>query len=417
MTRTEFSLPMNWLLTIAVAVLLTGSAWAIDQDRTIYVFQGGADGEWPEAGLIADNSGNLYGTTMFGGNGCGTVFDLASSDGNRTWTENVLYAFQCASDGGDPQGSLVFDSAGNLYGTTSHYENMGQGAVFELSPPAHQGGAWTENIIYQFSDYNDGFFPVGLIIDEQGNLYGEDPGYPNSHGNVFELSPPAVQGGLWTYDVLYTFRGGVSRDGNLPLGGLVMGKSGNLYGTTWLGGLGSGCNADGCGTVFQMLRPNDKRTTWNERVLYAFTGGADGGEPYGGVTFDKKGNLYGTTGYGGDQIGDGTVFELSPLGGGAWTESVLHAFDRNNEGFRPDTSVVLDKSGNIFGTTSFSDAFELSPPSQQGGSWTETILYNFKHDDPSTPLLSKWDGALYGTLQGDGYSKGEYGMVFKVLLP
>jgi len=230
MTRTEFSLPMNWLLTIAIAVLLTGSAWAIDQDRTIYLFQGGADGDSPQAGLIADHAGNLYGTTMFGGNGCGTLFELASTDGNRTWTESVLYSFQCDSnDGSQPQGSLVFDSAGNLYGTTSIYGTSSQGAVFELSPPAQQGGAWTESIIYQFSDYNGGFFPVSLIIDGQGNLYGEDPGSIETNGNVFELSPPAVQGDAWTYNMLYAFKGVPRHDGNGPAGGLAMGKSGNLY--------------------------------------------------------------------------------------------------------------------------------------------------------------------------------------------
>ena len=415
MTRTEFSLPMNWLLTIAIAVLLTGSAWAIDQDRTIYVFQGSADGDSPQAGLIADATGNLYGTTMFGGNGCGTVFELASTDGKRTWTESVLYSFQCtANDGGEPQGSLVFDSAGNLYGTTSVYGTSSQGAVFELSPPAQQGGAWTESIIYQFSDYNGQFFPVSLIIDGQGNLYGEDPGSLETNGNIFELSPPAVQGGAWTYSMLYAFKGTSRHDGNGPSGGLTMGKSGNLYGTTILGGPGSGCNGVGCGTVFQLLHPTAKHTAWVERVLYAFTGSADGFSPEGGVTFDKKGNLYGTTAFGG--TGGGTVFEISPAGEGAWVETVIHSFDSGKEGYSPVTGVILDKTGNVFGTTFYSDAFELSPPSQQGGSWTETILYNFKDDGPSTPLLSKWDGALYGTIQGDGYGNGQYGLVFKVFL-
>ena len=328
----------------------------------------------------------------------------------------MLYAFQGGSDGGEPEGSLVFDAAGNLYGTTSAHNDIGQGTVFQLSPPAQQGGDWTETTIYTFSSYNDGFFPVGLIIDQQGNLYGEEPGYPEgSDGNVFELSPPAVRGGSWTYSTLYSFKGGAMHDGNVPLGGLVMGRSGNLYGTTWLGGLGSGCDVDGCGTVFQLLHPGDKRTRWTERVLYAFTGQGDGSEPWGGVTFDKKGNLYGTTRYGG-QLNAGTVFELSPVGGGEWTETVLHSFDSSKEGYIPEARVVLDKSGNIFGTTLFSDAFELSPPQQKGGSWTETILYVFPEDGPSTLLLAKWGKALYGTTEGDGYGYHQRGMVFKIRL-
>lgn len=288
--------------------------------------------------------------------------------------------------------------------------------MFQLSPPAQKGGPWTETVLYSFSSFNDGFFPVNLIVDQQGNLYGENPGYPDGYGSVFELSPPTVRGGTWTYSTLYSFKGGSMHDGTVPLGGLVMGRSGNLYGTTWLGGLGSGCNADGCGTVFQLLHPGGKRTTWTERVLYVFTGGSDGGEPYAGVTFDKKGNLYGTTGYGGNEIGDGTVFELSPTGGGKWTETVLHSFDRNTEGFRPVTGVILDKSGNIYGTNFFSDAFELSPPQQKGGSWTETILYVFPEDGPSNLLMSKWGKALYGTTEGDGYGFHQRGMVFKILL-
>jgi uncharacterized repeat protein (TIGR03803 family) len=181
-----------------------------------------------------------------------------------------------------------------------------------------------------------------------------------------------------------------------------MARSGNLYGTTWVGGLGSGCNSDGCGTVFELVHPSGTRTAWTERILYVFTGGSDGGEPYGGVALDKKGNLYGTTGYGGNQIGDGTVFELSRLGEGKWIETVLHAFDRNTEGFRPVAGVVLDKSGNIFSTTSFSNAFELSPPKQPGDPWTETILYTFVSSDPSNLLLSRWGDAAYGTFGGMG---------------
>jgi uncharacterized repeat protein (TIGR03803 family) len=203
MTRTGFSLFTKWLLTITVTIMLACDASAADLEKTIFRFHG-SDGAWPRAGLIADAAGNLYGTTMLGGsacgtaekksNGCGTVFELTPTNGGRAWTETVLYAFKGGKDGGQPQGSLVFDAAGDLYGTTSYGGATNQGAVFQLSPPAQQGGAWTEAVIYSFSSYNDGFFPVSLIIDQQGNLYGEEPGYPDTYGDVFELSPPAVQG-------------------------------------------------------------------------------------------------------------------------------------------------------------------------------------------------------------------------------
>jgi uncharacterized repeat protein (TIGR03803 family) len=424
MKRTEFALSANWALAIIVATLLAGHARASGPEVTLHWFQGGSDGAWPGGGLIADAAGNLYGTTMFGGGnsacgtiekkplGCGTVFEMTRTNDGNTWIETVLYAFQGGSDGREPEGGLVFDSAGNLYGTTSVHNNIGQGTVFQLAPPAQQGGDWTETTIYTFSSYNDGFFPVGLIIDQQGNLYGENPQGQNSYGDVFELSPPAAQGKEWTYSVLYEFGGG--SDGYAPLGGLVLGKSGNLYGTTSGGGLDSWCS-DGCGTVFQLLHPTGKRTAWTERVLYAFTGQDDGSEPWGGVTFDKKGNLYGTTRYGG-QLNAGTVFELSPVGGGEWTETVIHSFDSSKEGYIPEARVVLDKSGNIFGTTLFSDAFELSPPQQKGGSWIETILYEFREVGPSSLLLSKWGKALYGTTEGDGYGFHLRGMVFKIRL-
>jgi uncharacterized repeat protein (TIGR03803 family) len=420
MIRKAFSLPPNWVMATLVAIVLVGIASATGPERAIHRFQGGGDGAWPGGGLIADAVGDLYGTTMLGGGsfgcgkirqkpiGCGTVFELTPTNSGRTWTETVLYAFQGGSDGEEPEGSLVFDSAGNLYGTTSAYGYIGKGTMFQLSPPAQQGGAWSETVIYRFSGYNDGFFPVGLIIDQQGNLYGEEPGYPEgSYGDVFELSPPPVQGGTWTYNVLYTFKGGA--DGNEPLGGLIIDRSGNLYGTTATGGAGSR------GTVFELKHPIGKAKAWAERVLYAFTGQTDGGGPVGGVAVDKKRNLFGTTSYGG-QSGDGTVFELSPTGRGGWTETVLHSFDRNNEGYIPEARVVLDKWGNIFSTTFFSDAFELSPPIQEGGPWTETILYNFTDPNPSSLLLSKWEGTVYGTTAGSGYGRGEHGTVFKIFV-
>jgi uncharacterized repeat protein (TIGR03803 family) len=249
--------------------------------------------------LIFDGSGNLYGTTAAGGTfGEGTVFEL-SPNGGGGWTETVLYSFQNdASDGTSPSVSLVFDTAGNLYGTTSaggSSSACGCGTVFQLTPVT--GGGWTEKIIHSFFE-TDGYLPqAGLIIDKAGNLYGTTFfGGTYGYGTAFELSPEV--GGNWNLTTLQNFN--ISGDGGAYLyGGVILDAKGNLYGTTFRGG------ASDEGTVFELSPAGFG--AWKEKVLYSFSN--SGYQPDAGVIADASGNLYGTT-YGGGSGSGGTVFAV-----------------------------------------------------------------------------------------------------------
>jgi uncharacterized repeat protein (TIGR03803 family) len=345
--------------------------------------------------------------------------------------ETTLYAFGSYNgDAGQPTAPVIFDTAGNLYGTTAFGGEFGYGAVFELTPPAIQGGAWTEKILYHFTG-TDGSQPSsGLIFDSRGALYGEAiyGGY-NDAGVVFKLTPPAMQGGAWIESTVYGFcPTGDCTDGQWPSGGLVF-KEGNLYGTAQTGGYASD------GVIFELTRPHDKRTTWTESVLYTFgseNGRGNGYIPQTGVIFDEAGNLYGTT-MGGGSTGYGVVFELASTGG-VWTESVLYNFQGLADGFYPEAGLVFDKLGSLHGTTSAYGAsngtvFKLSPPQVQGGTWTESVLYSFKGFgalDGSNPTAGViFDGKdLFGTTtaggtQGCAYNivAGGCGTVFKLTPP
>jgi uncharacterized repeat protein (TIGR03803 family) len=307
-------------------------------ETLLYIFgtNGGAsDGAYPE-GVIFDKSGNLYGPTGSGGNGqcdhdgfsfCGTVFEL-TPNGSGGWAETIIYKFPSGDgDGYGPNGGLIFDQSGNLYGTTggggaNQCEGSGGcGVVFELSP--NGSGGWTEALLYSFGESgngSDGIFPAaGVIFDQSGNLYGttleggaacvDDGGYAPC-GTVFELSPNGSGG--WSETILYSLQGG--SDGAYPNAGLIFDGSGNLYSTTSSGG-GTACFSNiGCGTAFE-LSPNGSRG-WTETILYSFLGGNDGRSPYSGVIFDQSGHSYGTTSAGGgtgcgNDYGCGVVFEIS----------------------------------------------------------------------------------------------------------
>jgi uncharacterized repeat protein (TIGR03803 family) len=300
MFRQKFSISPTHPLTtfLALAVLMMAlSALAFGQkERVIYAFQGGTDGANPQAGLITDKAGNLYGTTSSGGTGncgnfdppltCGTVFELvAPTKAGGAWTENVLYRFQGGTDGASPfSGSLVFDRAGNLYGTTVYggtgsCQNVpptGCGTIFQLAPPATKGGAWTEAILYSFqAGASDGFFPyAGLIVDHSGNVYGTAAGGGSmSNGIVLRLSPPAVKGGAWTETILYNFAGSDLNDGATPNSNLITDGKGNLYGTTEEGGYSCGepGGVEGsCGTVFELSPPATPGGAWTESDLMRY---------------------------------------------------------------------------------------------------------------------------------------------------
>lgn len=327
-----------------------------------------------------DKAGNLYGTTLEGGaggcpgGGCGTVFKLAP-DGTKT----VLYSFAGGSDGSGPHG-LVIDEAGNLYGTTTAgggtgcYDDEGCGTVFEVAADG------TETVLHAFTGGGDGEQPLGgLIIDKKGNLYG------TTLGTVFRLAP----GGNEKVIHFFTGRGDGSRPGAVTL---VRDKAGNLYGTTQ----GGGAYRDG--TVFE-VSPDGTET-----VLYSFTGGSDGGGPYAGVIIDAAGNLYGTTPYDGDLNCDygqgcGTVFKVAPDD----TETTLYTFTDTGANANPMAGLTMDGAGNLYGTTyGFSPGavFRLAPDG------TEKLLHTFTGgadgDEPLGGLTMDGNGRLYGTTQGGG---------------
>jgi uncharacterized repeat protein (TIGR03803 family) len=302
---------------------------AVDGAESIlYNFAGGTDGSKPEAGLLEDAAGNFYGTTYLGGpTNQGVAFKLAA-DG----AETVLHTFAGGSDGASPQAGLIADKAGNLYGTASQGGSNGCfgdgcGTLFKIAPDG------TFTVLHTFEGASDGSYPQGtLLADNKGNLYGTAAGGgAHGDGTVFRLSPDGK------LKVLYAFAGG--SDGAGPPAGLIRDKAGNFYGTTRNGG-GSGCDNYGCGTVFR-LAPDG-----HETVLYAFTGGSDGGEPYGGVIVDGAGSLCGTTITGGIDNDFGVVFKLSTKG----KETVLHALDGANDGAWPEAGVIIGGGGKLYGT-------------------------------------------------------------------
>jgi uncharacterized repeat protein (TIGR03803 family) len=395
----RFSMTLTAVLAIlAVTTFVAGQAAA--QESVLYSFLGGGDGGYPRAGLIFDQAGNLYGTSLGGGiiaNCCGTVFELTPNVGG-VWTEKVLHNFTNGDDGGYPYAGLIFDAAGNLYGTTSEGGANKLGTVFELTPKT--GGVWTEKVLHSFAGGKDGTDPAaGLIFDAAGNLYGTTAeGGEYRYGTAFELTPAA--GGRWTEKILHNF--GKDKDGNQPVAGLISDAAGNLYGTNIEGG------AYGLGTVFE-LTPN-VGGGWTEKVVHSFNG-KDGGDPAGCLIFDAAGNLYGTT--------NSTAFELTPKAGGGWAEKILHTFNPyHRDGSFPAAGLIFDAAGNLYGTTSQGGdhtdkgtVFELTPA--EGGRWTEKLLYNY------AGLTLDGAGNLYGTTNwgGDRYCTREQhgcGVIFEI---
>jgi uncharacterized repeat protein (TIGR03803 family) len=376
-------------------------------------------------GVIADEAGNLYGTTSEGGNGgsscrngsfgCGVVYKLDSSG-----TETVLYSFTGGADGSGPATRLVRDASGNLYGTTvlggntgSACGSLGCGVVFKVDPTG------TETVLHTFFG-PDGAEPEGrLILDASGKLVGvtSSGGGPSfscqvlSCGVVFEMDSTGQ-----TYRDLHHFTGGA--DGAGPGSGLTEDSAGNFYGTTGAGGTGTSClnGSFGCGVIFKM------DSSGNETVLYNFTGGADGYAPE-SLIRDEAGNLYGTAGAGGNLTGVcapsgcGVVFKLDPSG----NQTVLYAFTGGADGRAPNDGLVRDAGGNLYGTTHYGGTnaglcsvgcgvvFKVDP------NGVETVLHTFSAGtDGGFPFsgLLVYKGSLYGTT-GSGGSHSA-GVVFAV---
>jgi uncharacterized repeat protein (TIGR03803 family) len=378
----------------------------------------GADGE---GGLITDKAGNLYGTTVVGGdpscnNGCGLVFKIDSSG-----KETVLHKFTGETDGANPQTGMVMDPAGNLYGGAFNGGSDGEGVIFKVAP----SGTFT--VLYAFTGGTDGGQPYKgqLVLDKAGNIYGTTYGGGDSgYGVVFKVDPSGKE------SVLHSF---TDTDGSVPEG-LVRDAAGNLYGITGYGGdLSCGVGYAGCGTAFK-LDQEDQLT-----VLHTFVGGEnDGAIPYTGATLDKQGNLYGTTVYGGYVsacgYGCGVVWKIDSSG----KETILHDFyPSGGDGFLPEGRVALDSSGNLYGTTLEGGNYEKYPCAGLGcgvvfkidRNGKETILHAFTGgDDGAVPLagvLLDGDKNIYGITAAGGNSltecpagkiikDGGCGVVFKI---
>jgi uncharacterized repeat protein (TIGR03803 family) len=411
--------------TLAASLLMcaVNAAAQAPSEKTIYSFNNNVGGAEPITGLILGKGGVLYGTSAQGGGG--SVYSLSRASAGAPWTEtlvyslpateentqpialaaegdvlyvavyeggsfgdgfvfsltppvspggswtpSVLYNFAGGSDGIYPIALIVHD--GVVYGTTQYGGTSNSGVVFSLTPPAGDGGAWTEALLYTFTGGSDGGFPDGLTAGPGGGLYGTalDGGY----GVVFSLTPPASPAGDWTERTLYSFKSGT--DGSGPRSSVTVGGGGVLYGTTSNGGSQAGVNCgEGCGTVYSLTPPSSPGEGWSEAVLYAFAGGTDGAFPYASVVIGSGGVLYGTTSGGGGvsarrcNAGCGMVFSVTPPEsiGGAWTETVLYAFtDRGADGSNPDTPLTFDGAV-LYGTTQlggtykYGTAFQLKP--------------------------------------------------------
>ncbi|MGA8493368.1 MAG: choice-of-anchor tandem repeat GloVer-containing protein [Terriglobales bacterium] len=437
--------------TVFVLISIARAQW---NEKVLYNFQSGTDGANPAGGVVFDPQGNLFGATQNGGSSscggpgqCGTVFELTPPvEKGGKWAETVLYIFQgrANKDGETPEGGIVIDAKGNLYGTTGYGgtgtctllgEPVGCGTVYELSPPAKQGDPWTETVLYSFQGNKDGYVPSGdIVFDDKGNLYGVtlfgggkgrncgDDLYPNC-GTVWRLSPPKKKGGAWKEKVLHRFAGG--KDGAWPNGGLVLDGAGAVYGTTFHGGYNCPYNSNlGCGTAFQLIPPTNKGGGWTEKRVHIFKNHKDGTEPNSGVILGPDGALYG--GAGGGAKGGGVIYQLAALGG-QWKETVVYEFNSNTDGYAPSVSFFNSK-GVLYGTTNevpdqaAGSVFLLNPHQGKRNVWTLAELYEFTdHAEGAFPfpqLAVDGSGRLYGaTLEGGTSNNCSFqgcGVVFEV---
>jgi uncharacterized repeat protein (TIGR03803 family) len=401
------SLAHTVLVTLATLLMCSTQAGAAPVFQVLHSFGGSGDGVALWGSLLLDSRGNLYGTTYSGGpNLGGTVFELAPQP-DGSWLETVIAPFNGNTKG--PAGStagLVFDSAGNLYGTSRSGGTTGYGTVFKLTPGSSR---WVPRVLYNFPLPTGGCCPYGgVAIDGSGNLYG-------ATYSAFELKEVS---GSWQAGVLHNFTG-QNGDGSGPQAALILDSSGNLYGTTLYGGGSKNCG-DGCGTVFELERLSGGG--WKELILHRFGTTGDGAFPgVGALIMDNTGNLYGTTDVGGAS-GGGTVFKLTRGTNGLWTETILHNFVvGDGSGDHVSTGVVMDAAGNLYGTTIAGGdplcdcgvVYKLAP--NGNGTWTYTLLHTFIGSDGAEPdanLIIDSKGNLYGTTPvGGAYGAG---VVFEV---
>jgi uncharacterized repeat protein (TIGR03803 family) len=395
------------MFLVLISVLGLGSKVRAGSESVLHAFTL-STGYAPVGGVVFDGAGNLYGTAYYGGStacegqGCGVVFKLTPGAGGN-WTYTEIYTFTGGTDGSHPTSTLVFDAAGNLYGaTTGEYFRGEFGTVFKLAP--NLNGSWSFALVHSFGGGSDGMEPYFLIVDEAGNLYGTTlHGGASNAGTVFSLTP--TSGGKWKESLLHTFTGCL--DGALPAN-LAVDSKGNLYGTTQRGG--TACYPAGAGVAFELAPRSGGR--WQEMVLHRFTGGTDGGIP-GNLMFDSAGILYGVALTGGNvsdcfNSGCGLVFQLTQGTNGSWNESVLHKFNGGN-GLNPE-AIIFNSSGTLYGTTN-SGASGYGLLYDLGSAETENVIYQFSGGldggGPVGPLVLDKAGNLYGVTQlGGSFGSG-----------
>jgi uncharacterized repeat protein (TIGR03803 family) len=407
-------------IAFLASLLLLGLPFAnaAEQFQVLHTFTDRADGADPYAGMIIDAKGNLYGTTNQGGksgscypefSGCGTVFELSPSKSG--WKFKTLYTFQGGQDGQGPYGEVMFGPDGSLYGTTVNGGNptcpSGCGSIFSLKPAKK---TWTETVLYDFQGDTDAYYPTGnLAMDSSGNLYGTTYiGGADGPGTVYELTN---SGGTWTESIVWSFT--AQADGANPYSGVVIGSGGTLFTTTTSGGINLS------GTVDELTKSGN---TWSEQTLYEFEGNdTTGADPFAGLLLDPSGALIGATEYGGTHKG-GTVFRLTPSGG-EWDIAPVYSLRAKSCCNGPAANLIMDAAGNLYGTTqgnpgvNYGTVFKLTLKDDR---WVIKVLHTFTGgSDGGTPmgaLVLDSSGNIYGTtlLGGLQNQEGGYGVVFEI---
>jgi uncharacterized repeat protein (TIGR03803 family) len=331
-------------------------------------------------------------------------------------TVSTIHDFGSGPDGDNPQSGVIFDRNGNLFGTAALGGSKGNGAAYQLTPPPGGQGQWTETILHQFSGQPDGATPDSVLtMTANGRLFGTTQlGGSKNLGSVYALVPPRASGDTWKERVLYSF-GSSPNDGTGPNMGLLA-TSNALLGVTVDGG------TNRRGTVFQLTPSSDPLASWTETTLYSFAASPDGGFPSSDLVLDSGGNLYGVTLLGGAN-NLGAVYRLSPptAQGGTWTETVLFSFS-GPDGSSPFGRLLLDKSGALYGTTSgggtsqAGTVFMLTP--QAGDVWTEQVLYSFTGGadggNPEAGVIMDQNARLFGTASTGGTGTLSGGVVFRL---